>query len=146
MDNLKSIKFKHDVSGWYSKVDLKTGDRTVFKNGNGSGSGLYLEMMAWVADGNEVEQQYTDDELTEKEAQEKVNLYNSFLAERKTRLIESDKWELPSILILIDKTIENVISYKQHLRDMTETLTIDSDVSIIESPPWPEKLTDKELL
>ncbi len=147
MDNLDKIKFKEaEAPGWYYKIDIETGNKISFADGRGSGAGLYKEMENWVDAGGKIDPKYTSEELTEKEAREKVNLHNSFMDERKRRLIEADKWELSSILILIDKTIEEVIEYKELLRGMNEILTIDSDISMLESPPWPEKLTDKEFL
>lgn len=64
MDN-KNIKFKNAESkGWFYKVDLLTGQKISFPKKHG----YYAEMLAWVAAGNEIEPQFTAEELTEKEA------------------------------------------------------------------------------
>lgn len=70
------MKFKHAESeGWFYFID---------DNGNKSQSftaknrpGLYQEMQEWVAEGNEIEPQFTAEELAEKEAQEQANALKS---------------------------------------------------------------------
>ena len=63
MDNLESIKYKDAGNGWYWKIDVHTGDKISFKNGKGSGSGLFKEMQSWIDSGNEIEPQFTKEEL-----------------------------------------------------------------------------------
>ena len=64
MDN-KNIKFKKTGSeDWFEKIDLLTGKKISFPKKHG----YYTEMLAWVAAENEIEPQFTTEELSEKEA------------------------------------------------------------------------------
>ena len=64
MDNQKGIKFKEAESkDWFEKIDLLTGEKISFPKKHG----YYTEMLAWVAAGNEIEPQFTAEELAEKE-------------------------------------------------------------------------------
>lgn len=90
--------------------------------------------------GNTIEEQFTTEELAQKEIDGLSNAKDSFNSLVKTRLLEADKWELPSVLILIDKTIEEVINYKQLLRDMSKTHTT---LEQYLNPELPAKLTNK---
>jgi len=63
------MKFKHAESpGWYYQID-QTGNKSQSFTAKNK-PGLYAEMMAWVKAGNEVEPQFTAEELAAKEAEE----------------------------------------------------------------------------
>ena len=65
MDNQNKIKFKETGSkDWFEKIDLLTGQKISFPKKHG----YYQEMLAWVAAENEIEPQYTEEELAEKES------------------------------------------------------------------------------
>ena len=69
MDNQDKIKYKEaEAPGWFYKIDIVAGSKISFADGKGSGTGLFQEMQAWIAAGNEVEPQYTAEELEQKEA------------------------------------------------------------------------------
>lgn len=73
MDNLDKIKFKEAGNGWYFKIDLDSGDKINFPKKHG----YYKEMQAWVEAGNEIEPQYTSDELAQKESEDMQNAIES---------------------------------------------------------------------
>ena len=78
MDNLDKIKFKEAGNGWFIKLFLDENGNEVsrtpsFKNGKGSGTGLYKEMQAYVKAGNKIEPQYTSEEQAQKEADDVQN-------------------------------------------------------------------------
>ncbi len=94
MDNLDKIKFKEaEAPGWYYKIDQIAGSKISFADGKGSGTGLYKEMQAWIAAGNEIEPQYTAEELTEKEAKEQVDAQLSISSTARAFLNAND-WKL----------------------------------------------------
>lgn len=134
------MKYKELGGGWYCQND-ENGDKFDFTKKNKPG--FYAAMMKWIDEGNAIESEYTTEELAQKEIDDLSSAKNSFNLSVKTRLLESDKWELPSVLILIGKTIEEVIGYKQLLRDMSKTHTT---LEQYLNPGWPEKLTTKEML
>ena len=75
MDNQDKIKFKEaEAPEWYYKIDIETGQKISFADGKGSGTGLYKEMQAWIDAGNEIELQYTAEELAQKETQDQLNI------------------------------------------------------------------------
>jgi hypothetical protein len=78
----------------------------------------------------------------DKESYKKVSLHASFINERNARILEADKWELPSVQKRYNITQEQVENYKQFLLDMDTTLTIESTVEELENPPWPPKLIE----
>lgn len=75
MDNLR---YKEAGNDWFIKIFLdesgnETGRTASFADGKGSGTGLFKEMQAWQDLGNQVEPQYTAEELAAKEAEEATN-------------------------------------------------------------------------
>lgn len=65
MDNQDKIKYKYTAApGWIEKIDLVSGSKQSF---NVNKSGLVKEMQAWIDAGNEIEPEFTTEELTEKE-------------------------------------------------------------------------------
>lgn len=67
MDNLNKIKFKQSIPGWLFKIDGS--GKTEFKEGKK----FVAELQAWKDLGNEIEPQFTPEELKEKEAKEAAN-------------------------------------------------------------------------
>ena len=79
------IKYKKaEAKNWFYKIDIASGSKISFADGKGSGTGLYAEMLAWVAAGNEIEPQYTVEELAEKE----VNDFGTALESQKATCIQ----------------------------------------------------------
>jgi hypothetical protein len=65
------MNFKHaEAPGWYYQID-QTGKKSQSFTAKNK-PGLYQEMQAWVAAGNEIEPLYTAEELAAKEAAEAV--------------------------------------------------------------------------
>lgn len=90
------IKYKKAESpGWYYKIDTATEQKISFNQGKPgtSAAGLYKEMLAWVAGGNEIEPQYTDEELLEKEAQDALDAQDTINSTARTFLSNSD-WKI----------------------------------------------------
>ena len=86
MDNQNKIKFKETGSkDWFEKIDLLTGQKISFPKTHG----YYKEMLAWVAAENEIEPQYTEEELAEKEAQAVISAQETVNATARTFLNES---------------------------------------------------------
>ena len=70
---MDKIKFKEAGNNWFIKIFLdeegnEASKTPSFKDGKGSGTGLYKEMKAWEAAGNIIEKQYTANELVQKES------------------------------------------------------------------------------
>ena len=78
-----------------------------------------------------------------KSTYKKISLKYDLIKERNKRIVEADKWEMPSIQKRFNITQEQVEEYKQTLRDMPSTHTT---TARLEAPDWPSELIDEELL
>jgi len=87
MDNLDKIKFKEAESeDWFYKIDLASDSKISFPKKHG----YYQEMLAWVEAGNEIEPQFTTEELEQKEADGLKNSIKSQKSKCLRLLKESD--------------------------------------------------------
>lgn len=90
------IKYKEAGNDWYIKIFLddegnETSRIPSFKDGKGSGIGLFKEMQSWIAAGGVVEPQFTPEEQAEKEANELNQALKSQKSICQQLLNDSDK-------------------------------------------------------
>ncbi len=135
MDNQDKIKYKEAGNGWFIKIFLDNGgnehSRTgSFKDGKGSGTGLYKEMQAWIAAGNEIEPRYTAEELVEKEAKELEQTLESQKLQCEQLLNESDK------KIVSDTPYPDDIPAWTVVRTQWRTIIKSNQIETIPEPPF----------
>lgn len=87
----------------------------------------------------------TPEEKEIREQKELEQLKENLKIERNKRIVEADKWELPTVLQRYGQgiTIDNILQYKLALIEMTETHTTREQ---LENPDWPQKLITQDLL
>jgi hypothetical protein len=82
------MKYKHSAApGWYVQID---GDNRLEFNKKNKPQ-RYAEMMAWVAEGNEIEPYETAEEIAERESEESKQALESQNQTIQTLLDEADK-------------------------------------------------------
>lgn len=142
MDNLDKIKYKdHPAPGVITKIDLVAGTKADITEKN---AGLWAEKEAWLKiPGNEIEPVFTDDEQLIKDEEDSDNAKNLMVSERNAKILEADKWELPTVMQRFNLTTQQILEYKQVLLDITITHTT---IEQFLNPEWPEKLIAQELL
>ena len=109
MDNQDKIKFKEAGNGWFIKIFLDNEGNEIsrtasFKNGKGSGIGLYNEMQAWEAAGNTIEPQFTTEEQAAKEAEAEAAV--AWIGEREAEYNKEGCTEKALIVALWERIVE----------------------------------------
>jgi hypothetical protein len=93
------IKFKHGESDTiFYKVDTATGQKISFSSNakpKTSGWGMNKEMQVWVAEGNTIEDQFTAEELAQKDADDQIQLLENQQQICKQNLKDTDYALLP---------------------------------------------------
>ena len=90
MDNLDAIKFKHSVVGRIKKIDVLTGQVMAEFNPK-KREGLNKELESWIDAGNEIEDQYTPEEQTQKDSDDAQNALDSQKSQCIQLLNDSEK-------------------------------------------------------
>ena len=122
-----------------SKYILRLSDGAVIPNTEKNRD--YKTFLKWKDEGNILEPAET---TTEK----KSRLYSEFCNDYADKIKESDQWAI--LVALGDDYIEiakdDLIIYKNTLRSIYNSLSSNSNISDLENPVWPEKLTERSLL
>lgn len=132
MDNLDTIKYKENRNGWFVKIFLdengNEASRLEFADGKGSGTGLFKEMQAWEEAGNEIEPQYTTEELTQKETDD----FNNAIESQKSTCVQ-----------LLNETDSKLISDTPYPDDIQVWVDVRNQWRVIIKSDKIEEIPDK---